>query len=153
MEFWQSFGPDSAGRLTMTTTGTPVDPRAPYDLSHLCDGRRTDFPLGSLVETVKVMLNGVYLEEDLDFLLRRKNGQSKIELRRPPSPGDTLLVLRVPSSDAPRIERAPELDDVPAYDQLPKAVKDNLKNGLIAEYVVGERASAPLLPVHALHRV
>jgi hypothetical protein len=42
---------------------------------------------------------------------------------------------------------------VPAHDQLPEAVKDNLKNGLIAEYVVGETASAPLLPVHALHRV
>jgi hypothetical protein len=39
------------------------DPLAPYDLSHLCDGRRTDFPLGMLVESVKVMLNGAYLQE------------------------------------------------------------------------------------------
>jgi hypothetical protein len=69
------------------------------------------------------------------------------------------------------------LDDVPPYDHLPKPVKDNiartqwpealhevvhtsasipetgryvnLKNGLIFEYVLGQKANGPLLPVHA----
>ena len=57
----------------------PDDPLAPYGLSALCDGRRTDFPLGMLVETVKVMLNDVYLQEGLDFLLAHKHGLSKVE--------------------------------------------------------------------------
>src|SRR3981081_4514955 len=101
----------------------PADPLAPYDLSALCDGRRTDFPLGMLVETVKVMLNDVYLQEGLDFLLAHKHGQSKVELRRAPPAGDKLIVLRVPahepaSADGQR--RVAELDDVPPYEQLPK---------------------------------
>ena len=159
---------------------TPLDPREPLDLSHLCDGRRTDFPLGMLVEAAKVMLNGVYLEEDLDFLVRHKHGESKIELRRAPAPGDKLVVLRAPAREsAVHPDHMPhEDDDVPAYEQLPKLVKDNipreqwphaerevvhpgatipdsgryinLKNGLIFEHVVGETAHGPLLPVHSL---
>jgi hypothetical protein len=158
---------------------TPSDPLAPFDLSPLCDGRRTDFPLGMLVETAKVMLNGVYLQEDLDFLVRHKDGQSKIELRRPPAPGDRLIVLRVPAHTAVgHQKRASRSDDVPPYEQLPKRVKDNiaprqwpqaqrevvhtgvtvpesgqyinLKNGLVGQYVVGETANGPLFPVHAL---
>src|SRR5260370_21281512 len=74
---------------------SPADPLAPYDLSSLCDGRRTDFPLGMLVETAKVMLNGVDLQRDLDFLLAHKDGQSKVELRRAPPAGGSPVVLRV----------------------------------------------------------
>jgi hypothetical protein len=157
----------------------PDDPLAPYDLSALCDGRRTDFPLGMLVETVKVMLNDAYLLEGQDFLLAHKNGQSKIELRRPPRAGDTLVVLRVPArATASARQPSAHHDDVPPYDHLPKQVKDNiareqwpealhevvhsgtsipesgryvnLKNGLVFEYVVGQKANGPLLPVHAL---
>jgi hypothetical protein len=133
-----------------------------------------------LVETVKVILNGVYLQQDLDFLLAHKNGESKVELRRAPQPGDRLIVLRVPARDSGRAN-APHpvtaLQDVP-YDQLPKRVKDNisreqwphalrevvhpsagipestqyinLKNGRVFLYQVGQRANAPLLPIHAL---
>jgi hypothetical protein len=157
------------------------DPLAPFDLSHLCDGRRTDFPLGMLVDTVKVMLNGVYLQQDLDFLLAHKHGESKVELRRPPKPGDQLIVLRVPAHDSQQVHGqrvAAGLDDVPPYEELPKRVKDNisreqwphalrevigragsipestqyinLKNGRVFLYQIGQRANAPLLPVHAL---
>ncbi|HEV7663794.1 MAG TPA: hypothetical protein VGQ62_09690 [Chloroflexota bacterium] len=155
----------------------PADPLAPYDLSPLCDGRRTDFPLGMLVETVKVMLNGVYLEQDLDFLLAHKNGQSKVELRRPPKAGDSLVVLRVPARQPPRSQKgAAAVDhDLPDYEVLPRAVRDNLspdqwrearrevvrsgtkipetaryinlKNGLSFEYTAGQVANGPLLPV------
>ena len=155
----------------------PADPLAPYDLSSLCDGRRTDFPLGMLVETVKVMLNGVYLQQDLDFLLAHKNGQSQLELRRPAQAGDTLVVLRVPSREPPRSQKRLDTadDDVPPYEALPRAVKDNisreqwpevrrevvrsgmkipeparyinLKNGLVFEYTAGQVANGPLLPV------
>jgi len=159
----------------------PDDPLAPYDLSALCDGRRTDFPLGMLVETVKVILNDVYLQEGLDFLLAHKQGQSKVELRRAPRAGDKLVVLRVParkSATTGAHYESSHLEDVPPYDHLPKRVKDNiareqwpealrevvhtstsipetgryvnLKNGLIFEYVIGQKANGPLLPVHAL---
>jgi hypothetical protein len=154
----------------------PADPLAPYDLSPLCDGRRTDVPLGMLVETVKVMLNGLYLQQDLDFLLAHKNGQSKVELRRPPKAGDNLVVLRVPSREPPRSQKHADAadDDLPAYEALPRAVRDNLspdqwrearrevvhggtkipetaryinlKNGLIFEYTAGQVAKGPLLP-------
>jgi hypothetical protein len=110
-------------------THSPSDPLAPYDLSHLCDGRRTDFPLGMLVDTVKVMLNGVYLQERLDFLLAHKNGESKVELRQPAQPGDSLVVLRVPAREthvSGQRRSAPGLHDVPEYDALPKRVKDNI---------------------------
>ncbi len=157
-----------------------TDPLAPYDLSHLCDGRRTDFPLDMLVETVQVMLNGVYLEEGLDYLLAHKHGESRVELRRAPAPGDTLVVLRVPArASAAAPHHAPHVhDDVPPYEHLPKEVKDNiapeqwpaaqrevvhtgtsipettryinLKNGLIFAYQVGQTATGPLLPLHAL---
>jgi hypothetical protein len=157
-----------------------ADPLAPYDLSHLCDGRRTDFPLDMLVETVKVMLNGVYLQEGLDFLLAHKQGQSKIELRRAPAPGSSLVVLRGPAREPARAgkDTAHDGDDVPPYDQLPRIVRHNiareqwpearrevlhagatipettryvnLKNGLIFEFRVGERANGPLLPVFDL---
>jgi hypothetical protein len=157
-----------------------TDPQAPYDLSHLCDGRRTDFPLGMLVETVKVMLNDVYLEEELDFLLAHKHGQSKVELRRAPAPGDRLVVLRVPAraSAAASHPDSHHLDDVPPYEHLPKRVKDNiapeqwpeaerevvhagasvpetaqyinLKNGLVSQFLLGQHANGPLLPLHAL---
>jgi hypothetical protein len=166
----------------MAHEATAADPLAPYDLSHLCNGQRTDFPLGMLVETARVMLNGVYLQEDLDFLVRHKDGQSKIELRRPPARRDQLLVLRIPARNpSTRRDASMAIDDVPQYEHLPKRVKDNvaprqwpaaeravvhktatipdsgqyinLKNGLVAEYIVGETANAPLLPVHALHRV
>jgi hypothetical protein len=158
----------------------PADPLAPYDLSPLCDGRRTDFPLGMLVDTVKVMLNDVYLEEGLDFLLRHKDGQSKVELRRAPAAGSSLVVLRVPARETQPASKHAE-DDVPPYDELPRRVKDNisrerwpearrlvihpgtlipdtaryinLKNGLIFEYTIGERANGPLLPVSALGTV
>jgi hypothetical protein len=130
-----------------------------------------------LVETVKVMLNGVYLQADLDFLLAHKNGQSKVELRRPPQAGDSLVVLRVPSREPPRSQKRSDAidDDVPAYEALPRAVRDNisrdqwpearrevvksgtkipetaryinLKNGLIFEYKAGQVANGPLLPV------
>jgi hypothetical protein len=157
-----------------------TDLLAPYDLSHLCDGRRTDFPLDMLVETVKVMLNGVYLEEGLDYLLAHKHGESRVELRRAPAPGDTLVVLRVPARASAAVSHhAPQVhDDVPPYEHLPKEVKDNiapeqwpaaqrevvhtgssipettryinLKNGLIFAYQVGQTATGPLLPLHAL---
>jgi hypothetical protein len=110
-------------------THSSSDPLAPYDLSHLCDGRRTDFPLGMPVETVKVMLNGVYLQEGLDFLLAHKHGESKVELRRPAQAGDNLVVLRVPAHEShlPGERRhALGLEDVPEYDGLPKRVKDNI---------------------------
>jgi hypothetical protein len=133
-----------------------------------------------LVETVKVMLNGVYLQQDLDFLLAHKHGESKVELRRAPQPGDSLVVLRVPArqSDATPKPKPKSDDDVPAYEHLPKRVKDNiapeqwpeaerevvhtsaaipetgqyinLKNGLTFQYQLGQRANGPLLPVHAL---
>ena len=158
-----------------------TDVQAPYDLSHLCDGRRTDFPLGMLVDTVKVMLNDVYLQEGLDFLLAHKHGESKVELRRAPAPGDRLVVLRVParaSAAAPSRSESYHVDDVPPFEELPKQVKDNiaqqqwleaqrevvhtgasvpettryinLKNGLTFEYLLGQRANGPLLPLHAL---
>jgi hypothetical protein len=180
----ETAGADGAGstwRMSSPSLSSPTDPLAPYDLSQVCDGRRTDFPLGMLVETVKVMLNNVYLAEGLDFLLAHKNGQSKVELRRPPRPGDTLVVLRVPARES-AIRRPtsahPGPDDVPAYEALPRIVKDNisreqspealrevvhvgvavpetaryvnLKNGLIHPYQIGERADGPLLPVFAL---
>jgi hypothetical protein len=147
----------------------------------LCDGRRTDFPLGMLVETVRTMLNDVYLQEGLDFLLAHKQGQSKIELRRAPRAGDKLAVLRVPAREPASVSAqrpSGHLDDVPPYEHLPRRVKDNiareqwpdalrevvhtstsipetgqyinLKNGLIFEYVLGQKANGPLLPVHAL---
>jgi hypothetical protein len=133
-----------------------------------------------LVETVKVMLNDVYLQDGLDFLLAHKHGQSKVELRRAPRPGDRLVVLRVPApgSAATGAPHSAQLDDVPPYEHLPRRVKDNiaraqwpealrevvctstsipetgryvnLKNGLIFEYLIGQKANAPLLPVHAL---
>src|SRR5438270_12935848 len=106
-----------------------TDVQAPYDLSHLCDGRRTDFPLGVLVDTVKVMLNDVYLQEGLDFLLAHKQGQSKVELRRAPRPGDTLVVLRVPAREHATTgaqQPSTHVDDVPPYDRLPKRIKDNI---------------------------
>jgi hypothetical protein len=59
-----------------------------------------------LVETVKVMLNGVHLQQDLDFLLAHKNGQSQVELQRPAQAGDTLVVLRVPSREPPTLPEA-----------------------------------------------
>jgi hypothetical protein len=155
-----------------------LDPLAPFDLSHLCDGRRTDFPLGMLVDTVRVMLNYVYLQEDLDFLLRHKDGQSKIELRLPPRAGDRLVVLRVPAPVPDEPRPAEVDDDVPPYAKLPRRVKDNisaaqwplayrevvhtgitipetanyinLKNGKIRQYMVGETADGPLLPVFDL---
>jgi hypothetical protein len=124
------------------------------------------------------MLNGVYLQEDLDFLLAHKHGDSKVELRRAPQSGDQLVVLRVPTT-RPVGTAKPKLDDdVPPYERLPKRVKDNiapeqwpeaehevvqtsgtipetgqyinLKNGLAFLYQVGQRANEPLLPVHAL---
>src|SRR3981081_319751 len=99
----------------------PADPLAPYDLSALCDRRRTDFPLGMLVETVKVMLNDVYLTEGLDFLLAHKHGESKIELRRAPAAGSSLVVLRVPARERARSDSgSPRVkDDIPPYDMLP----------------------------------
>jgi hypothetical protein len=130
-----------------------------------------------LVETVKVMLNGVYLQQDLDFLLAHKNGQSKVELRRPAQAGDSLVVLRVPSREPPRSPKRTDddVDDVPPYEDLPRRVRDNispeqwpearrevvhkgtkipetaryinLKNGLIFEYEAGQVANGPLLPV------
>jgi hypothetical protein len=130
-----------------------------------------------LVETVKVMLNGVYLQQDLDFLLAHKNGQSQVELRRPAQAGDTLVVLRVPSREPPRSQKRLDTadDDVPAYEALPRAVKDNisreqwpearrevvrsgmkipeparyinLKDGLVLEYTAGPVANGPLLSV------
>jgi hypothetical protein len=135
-----------------------------------------------LVETVKVMLNDVYLQEDLDFLLAHKEGQSKVELRRAPNAGDRLVVLRVPAREsfATRVRQATDDsdDDVPAYENLPRMVKDNispeqwpealrevvrpgamipeaaryinLKSGLIFEYAPGEIANGPLLPVFDL---
>jgi hypothetical protein len=110
----------------------PNDPLAPYDLSHLCDGRRTDFPLGMLVESVKVMLNGVYLQEGLglDFLLVHKQGQSKVELRQAPPPGTHVVALRVPArASARRADAARHNDthdELPPYEALPRIVKDNL---------------------------
>ena len=161
--------------------GPPDDPLAPYDLSSLCDGKRTDFPLGMLVESVNVMLNDVYLLEGLDFLLAHKHGQSKVETRQPPRAGDRLVVLRVPArpSVAARPERSERgHDDVPPYSELPKRVKDNiaaeqwpavltlvvrpgsiipesaqyvnLKNGMVFQYQLGQRANGPLLAVHDL---
>ena len=81
-----------------------------------------------LVETVKVMLNGVYLEEGLDYLLAHKHGESRVELRRAPAPGDTLVVLRVPArASAAAPHHAPQVhDDVPPYEHLPREVKDNI---------------------------
>ncbi len=38
---------------------------APVDLSGLCDGTRTDFPLGIETDEVKVMLDGDYLLGEL----------------------------------------------------------------------------------------
>src|SRR5437660_2564350 len=105
------------------------DPHEPIDRSALCDGRRTDIPLGMLVETVKVMLNDVYLQEGLDFLLAHKHGQSKVELRRAPRPGDRLVVLRVPARERATTgaqQPSTHLDDVPPYDHLPKRIKDNI---------------------------
>jgi hypothetical protein len=132
-----------------------------------------------LVETVKVMLNGTYLQQDLDFLLAHKDGQSKVELRRPPRAGDSLVVLRVPAREPPRPrQRTADDDDIPPYDDLPRSVKDNisreqwpearrevvrtgtkipetaryinLKNGLVFEYEAGQVANGPLLPVFDL---
>jgi hypothetical protein len=73
------------------------------------------------------MLNGVYLQEDLDFLLvAHKHGDSKVELRRAPQSGDQLVVLRVPTT-RPVGTAKPKLDDdVPPYERLPKRVKDNI---------------------------
>jgi hypothetical protein len=108
---------------------TTTDPLAPYDLSSLCDGRHTDFPLGMLVETVKVMLNDVYLQEGLDFIVGHKQGQSKVELRRAPPAGSRLVVLRVPARQTPRAQPASQfskIDDVPPYEDLPRIVKDNI---------------------------
>jgi hypothetical protein len=159
----------------------PDDPLAPYDLSQLCDGRRTDFPLGMLVESVKVMLNDIYLQERLDFLLAHKQGESRVELSRAPAAGTRLIALRVPARESARAvhsQKETVRDDVPPYDELPRRVKDNiprerwplalhqviypgqpipdsaryinLKNGLIFEYELGQRADGPLLPVSAL---
>jgi hypothetical protein len=55
-----------------------------------------------LVESVKVMLNGAYLQEGLDFLLAHKQGQSKVELRRAPAAGAQLVALRVPARERAR---------------------------------------------------
>jgi hypothetical protein len=158
----------------------PSDPLAPYDLSSLCDGRRTDFPLGMLVDTVKVMLNGVYLQQNLDFLLAHKDGQSKSGARTSTRAGDSVVVLRGPACEPPRGRRrsGDQDDDVPAYDALPRRVRDNLsseqwpearrevvrtgatisettryinlKNGLVFEYQAGQVANGPLLPVFDL---
>lgn len=152
----------------------------PLDLSHLCDGQRTDFPLGIEADAAKVMLDGVYLEQDLDYILGRKGGQSLIEFRRAPRAGASVVVMRVPSLDTrPQKRRADSpVQDVPSYDQLPQLVKDNisaqqwaaashgivheggtlpettdyinLKNGQIHTRQVGETAEAPLLPAHDL---
>jgi len=151
----------------------------PLDLSALCDGRRTDFPLGIEADAVKVMLNGVYLLLDMDYLLGRKNGQSLLELRRAPSRGASLLVMRVPADERQPARGGPSaIGDLPAYSELPGVVKDNisvdqwpaashavvseggtvpettkyvnLKNGQIHGYQMGEAADGPLLAAHDL---
>ena len=157
-----------------------TDLMQPLDLSHLCDGQRTDFPLGIEVETANVMLNGAYLQLDDDYIVGRKQGQSIIELRRAPRAGDSVVVLRAPASDGRAEQRrhASAIQDVPPYENLPQLVKDNfsaeqwlaasrgiinegatipestdyinLKNGQIHTLQVGEPAPAPLLPAHDL---
>ena len=159
---------------------TETELMQPLDLSHLCDGQRTDFPLDIEVDAVKVMLDGVYLEQDLDYLLGRKRGQSVIEFRRAPRAGASVMVMRVPAPAGRRQEAAAQsaIDDVPSYDQLPQLVKDNisaeqwpaarrgivgegatipetsdyinLKNGQIHTRQAGETAEAPLLAAHDL---
>ena len=74
-----------------------TDLMAPIDLSGLCDGVRTDFPLGIQAQTVKVMLNDVYLQENTDYILGRREGESRIEFKRAPRAGDKVLVMRVPA--------------------------------------------------------
>jgi hypothetical protein len=125
-------GADGAGwpgMLPSQPSQLPNAPLAPNELSHLCDGPRTDFPLGMLVESVKVMLNGAYLQEGLDFLLAHKQGQSKVELRRAPAAGAQLVALRVPARERARSaseESRAMKDDIPSYEALPRIVKDNL---------------------------
>jgi hypothetical protein len=113
----------------MAEARTDTDVMAPLDLSHLCDGERMNFPIGTEVATIKVILNGVYLAEGMDFLLHRDHGRNVISLRKTPAPGDQLIVLRVPASPKPhRPEPDPRLTwrvDIP-YDQLPRLVKDNI---------------------------
>jgi hypothetical protein len=87
-------------------SSTQAELMQPFELSHLCDGQRTDFPLRIEADAVKVMLNGVYLEQDLDYILGRKDGQSIIEFKRAARAGASLVVMRVPAADRrPRQER------------------------------------------------
>jgi hypothetical protein len=79
-----------------------------------------------LVETVKMVLNGVYPQGELDFLLAHKNGQSKVELRRAPPAVSSLVVLRVPAHESAHTTSAPKLDDVPSLTRLGRASYDNI---------------------------
>lgn len=156
-----------------------TDIMAPLDLSEFCDGRRMEFPLGTPVVSASVMVNGVYLEETLDFTIAAMpNGHGKLLLRHAPGPDDQLVVMRVPGQAPPQQSEDLGARAVPDYEHLPGIVKNNispeqwvlarrrvvqedaaipeaanyvnLKNGQILRYELGQRAEAPLIPQHDL---
>jgi hypothetical protein len=152
-------------------------PLAPLDISYLCDGGRTSFPLGMDVDGARVTLNGSELQDGIDFEIQHRNDDSTLELRRPPVAGDTLWVARVPRSEWTETPDRYWAVDIP-YEQLPQLVTDNLspeqwreaqrmivlegtsvpedtdyinlKNGQIHRHPAGQEAEAPLLAVHDL---
>jgi hypothetical protein len=133
------------------------------------------FPLHCRVDTAAVTLNGVHLQEMIDFEIQQGDDESVLVLRREPEAGDTLIVIRVPLEGRHGksrfrnqfvYERLPQLVEdnispeqwreaqravVQDGDQVPETTDYiNLKNGRIHARNNGERAEGPLLAIHDL---